>query len=100
MTSSILALALLAGSAPSDGIGKPVADVKLTATDGKSTTLHAFKGKTVVAVFLSFECPVSNSYAPVLNELAKSYQDKNIVFLALAPAQDDAAVLAKQAKEF
>jgi peroxiredoxin len=81
-------------------IGKPVADVKLIGVDGKMTNLHALKGKTVVAVFLSFECPVSNSYAPVLNELVKSYHDKNVAFIALAPTKDDAAELAKQAKEF
>ena len=78
---------------------KPTADVPLTLVDGKKTTLHAYKGKPIVAVFLSFDCPVSNSYVPILNELAKAYPDKNVIFLAIAPTQDEAALLAKQAKE-
>ncbi len=96
---SVLSLALLTGPALSAEIGKPVADVKLMGVDGKATTLHALKGKPVVVVFLSFECPVSNSYAPVLNEMAKEHGAR-VSFLAVAPISEPAAGLAKQAKEF
>src|SRR5438105_70950 len=99
---SSLVLALVVGMLPAGAaeIGKPVADVPLIGVDGKTTSLHVLKGKTIVAVFLSFECPVSNSYAPILNELAKSYAGKNVAFIALAPTKEDLAALARQAKEF
>ncbi len=99
-SSLVLGLAVLTLPARAADAGQPIADVKLIGVDGKTTNLHALKGKTVVAVFLSFDCPVSNSYAPLLNELAKNYAGKNVAFLALAPTTDDAAGLAKQAKEF
>src|SRR5438067_13115331 len=101
--SSRLALLLippLAGPLAAAEIGKPVADVRLTGVDGKPLALHALKGKVVVAVFLSFDCPISNSYAAPLSEMSKEYAGKNVVFLGLAPTQDDSAALAKQAKEF
>src|SRR5262245_19460759 len=97
----LLCLLLTASTSQAAEVGKPVADVRLTGVDGKMTTLHALKGKSaVVAVFVSFECPVSTSYVPLLNELAKTYQSKNVAFVALAPTQDEPASLAKQAKEF
>ena len=37
---TLLALALFGGAAPAADIGKPVADVKLTGADGKTTNLQ------------------------------------------------------------
>ncbi len=81
-------------------IGKAPADLNLVTIDGQKATLHGYKGKTVVVVFLSFECPVSTSYVSVLNELADGFKEKKVVFLAAAPTQDEASAIVKQAKEF
>src|SRR5207248_3195301 len=57
--------------------------------------------KAVVVVFLSFECPVSTSYAPVLAALAKTYASKGVAFLAVNSSDDgDAAQFARQAAEY
>src|SRR4051812_9370027 len=55
--------------------------------------------KTAVVVFLSFDCPVSNSYAPTLAELHKKY-GKDVGFLGVIAGSDlTADQIAKQAKE-
>src|SRR4051812_4515086 len=51
---------------------------------GKSWSLASLVDKkAVVVVFLSFDCPVSNSYAPTLIELHKAYADKGVAFVAI-----------------
>lgn len=113
------ALALLAGagvlvglngSAPTsaadpqvstDKLNKTIDNVKLPATDGKPAALRDFAGtKGTVVVFLSFDCPVSNSYAATLTELHKAYIAKGVGFLALVPTEDNAEKIAKKAVEF
>jgi mono/diheme cytochrome c family protein len=52
-------------------------------------------------VFLSFECPVANSYAPLLAELHKNYSGKGVHFLGINASEDlTAAQLAEKAGEF
>jgi thiol-disulfide isomerase/thioredoxin len=107
----ILALTLAALSAATaradarpvvDKLNKKIDNVALRDAAGKAFALYDFKDKkAVVVVFLSFECPVSNSYAPLLAELAKSYAERGVAFLAVNSSDDgDAAALAKQAAEF
>jgi peroxiredoxin len=96
----VLLVALLAGSLSAAEVGKPVADIRLTSLDGNALSLHDLKGKVVVAVFLSFECPISNSYTAPLSEMSKEYAGKNVVVLGFCPTQDAVAELAKQGKEF
>src|SRR5262249_12196984 len=69
---------------------------------GKPWSLASLKdNKAVVVVFLSFDCPVSNSYAPTLIELYKTYADKGVAFVAINASDDlTAAELARQAGEF
>lgn len=69
---------------------------------GKPWSLTSFKDKkAVVVVFLSFDCPVSNSYAPTLAELHKKYDDKGVAFVAINASDDlTTAEIAKQASEF
>lgn len=40
---------------------------------------------TRVYVFLSASCPMCQYYAPVLNEMTKSYSDKGIIFTGVFP---------------
>jgi hypothetical protein len=57
------------------------------------------KAATVV-VFLSFDCPMSNSYAQPLSELAKQYDGRGVKFVGVCPCDDSAAQVSAKAKEF
>jgi thiol-disulfide isomerase/thioredoxin len=85
-----------------DKLNKKIDNVTLPDAKGKPRSLYDLKDKkAIVVVFLSFECPVSTSYAPILAELAKTYQDKQVAFVAVNSSDDgDAAHLAKQAAEY
>jgi thiol-disulfide isomerase/thioredoxin/mono/diheme cytochrome c family protein len=57
--------------------------------------------RAVVVLFLGTECPVNNAYAPTLAALHKKYDTKGVVFLAVnSNQQDDAAAVAKHARDF
>lgn len=108
----VLGLALVAGAPattarpdtpPSnDKINKKIDNFTLKGANGKPLSLYDFKDKkAVVVVFLSFDCPVSNSYAPVLADLAKAYEPKGVSFLAVnSTDEEDAAHFAKKAAEY
>jgi len=84
-----------------DKLGRKIDNVGFKDAAGKTVTLHELKGgKATVIVFVSFECPVSTSYTPTLLELHKQYADKGVSFVALCPCDEDAAAVARQAKEF
>jgi peroxiredoxin len=84
-----------------DRLNKAVDNVALADAAGRASALkdHAGKVATVVA-FLSFDCPVSNSYANALAELHKAYAAKGVGFLAVVPTEDDAKKVAAKAAEF
>jgi peroxiredoxin len=91
-----------ADPAPStDRLNKEIDNVTFTDAAGKASSLkdHAGKTATVVA-FLSFDCPVSNSYASTLIDLHKTFAEKGVGFLAIVPTDDDAARVARKAEEF
>jgi peroxiredoxin len=83
-------------------LNKKIGNITLKDAEGKSHSLYDLKGKkAVVVVFLSFDCPVSTSYIPALAELAKTYRDKGVAFVAVNSSDEgDAAQLAKQADEY
>jgi mono/diheme cytochrome c family protein len=55
----------------------------------------------VVVLFLGTQCPVNNLYLPVVAELHKKYGPRGVVFVGVnSNAQDDAAAVARHAKEF
>ncbi|HWG47723.1 MAG TPA: redoxin domain-containing protein [Gemmataceae bacterium] len=85
-----------------DKLNKKIDNIKLKDAHGKQVSLYDLKDKkAVVVLFLSFECPVSTSYAPILAELAKTYGEKQVAFVAVNSSDDgDAAQIAKQAAEF
>jgi peroxiredoxin len=84
-----------------DKLNKKIDSFTLSDLRGKNVALADYKDRKAIAiVFLSFECPVSNSYAPVLNELVKTYESRGVAFLAIACGDETAANLAKQAEEF
>ncbi len=66
--------------------GKPAPPFKLNSFDGKTVDLAELRGKIVVLEWFNFECPFSKyHYAtkPTMVELAKKYQDKDVVWLAI-----------------
>lgn len=82
-------------------LNKKIDNLTFKDADGRAVTLHDLKDKkAVVLVFLSFECPVSNSYAPFLNEFVKKYGPNGVAFVALAVNDETPAEIAKRTQEF
>src|SRR5262245_45610614 len=83
-------------------LGKKIANLSFTDAAGKSVSLYDVKDKkAVVVVFLSFECPVSSSYAQPLADMANEYGKHGIAFLGLTTNADESdADVAKHAKDY
>jgi peroxiredoxin len=95
----------VAGAAPqpsSDKLGKKIDFVTFATADGKAFALRDLKDrKAVVAVFLSFECPVSTSYSQELASTYAAYRARGVSFVGIVPGSDgDAAQVARQAREY
>ncbi|HEY1189568.1 MAG TPA: redoxin domain-containing protein [Gemmata sp.] len=87
--------------ASTDRLNKEIENLKLPARDGEAPALRDLaKEKGTVVVFLSFDCPVSNSYATALTELHKAFSAKGIGFVAFVPTDDAPDKVAKKAAEF
>lgn len=81
-------------------IGKKIDNITLSDLAGKAHALHDLKDKkAIVLVFLSFDCPVSTGYSGPLADLAKTYGERGVAFVGICPGEDDAAGVAKNAKE-
>lgn len=63
--------------------GAAAPDFNAESLDGKVYNLSQLQGKVVVLTFWSTKCEICHSELPKLNEVAKRYQDKDVVFLAL-----------------
>src|ERR1051325_4354813 len=88
----LLAGVVRADEATVDKLNKKIDNFTLTDAQGKTFSLYDLKDrKAVVVVFLSFECPVSNSYAPVLAELAKSYGGRKVAFVGVDSSDEGGA---------
>ena len=86
---------------PEAVIGTKAPSPKLTNLDGKSVGFNEFRGKTAtVVVFVSFECPVANSYAELLNDLAKSNAEKGVKVVLVCPTGDSPEAVAKACAGF
>jgi peroxiredoxin/mono/diheme cytochrome c family protein len=88
--------------AAAPGLGTKVNAFTLRDAAGKPWSLRdAGKHKATVVVFLSFECPVSNSYAQPLAELYAAYRDRGVAVVGVCPRDEgDAARLAQLARDF
>ncbi len=83
------------------GLGMPIAGVVGTDAAGKRVRLEDRKGaRATVVVFLSFDCPVSTSYAQPLAELSRAYGPRGVAFIGFVPGEDDPAGLGRRAKEY
>src|SRR5437773_10387385 len=83
-------------------LGKKIDNLQFTDADGKALSLYDLKDKkAIVLVFLSFDCPVSQSYSQPLADMAKAFDKLGVAFLGLTVNQDETlADVAKHAKEF
>lgn len=82
-------LSLFSGGAPTSGGYKPgdkATDFNLKSTDGKMYSMSNFKdAKGFIVVFTCNTCPFAVKYEDRINDLAKKYQSKGYVLLAINP---------------
>lgn len=64
-------------------IGATVPDFTLKDTTGTAHSLAQYEDKIVVLNFCSQACPFSRGADPSINELAKTYGEKGVVFLGI-----------------
>ncbi len=101
MALALAPVAVAADTKPETVIGTKAPAVTLPSLDGTATAFDAVKGKAAtVVVFVSFECPVSNSYVAGLNELAKTHAAKGVAVVFIAPTDDTREAVAKSAAGF
>lgn len=62
-----------------------------TSIDGKTFDLDELKGKVVVLTFWGTYCPYCIQEIPDLNEMAKKYKDKEVVFIAIS-AENESSI--------
>lgn len=82
----IMVIALTAAAALAQQSLKPgsqAPDFNAEGLDGKVYNLSQLQGKVVVLTFWSTKCAICHSEMPKLNEVARRYKDKDVVFLAL-----------------
>ena len=94
----LAALLLCLGSAPLVSTSSPN-----SATDLKGNPFDPFRastGKVVVLIFVRTDCPISNRYAPVIQQLSAQHQDKASFFLVYPSRRETADVIRKHDQEF
>src|SRR6266849_5854340 len=81
-------------------IGAPVGPVTFRDVTGRSYSLADLRHrKAVVLIFLSTECPVSNSYGPRLQEIDKEYSPRGVAFFGVnSNWQESLTVVIQKAK--
>ncbi len=64
---------------------------QFTATDinGNDVALSDLRGKVVVITFWTTHCPICHEEFPKLNDVAKSFNGKNVVFLSLTTDSEE-----------
>ena len=98
-----LASPALAQREPSTAyVGKKISNLAFKDDNGQTQSLYSHKDrKAIVLVFLSFECPVSTSYAQPLADMAKEFGKYGVAFVGLTTNEDEtSAQVAKQARHF
>jgi len=69
-------------------IGAAMPEFSLEDSTGKTHTRAQYDGKIVVFNFCTHECPFSRGADPDINELAKTYAEKGVVFLGVDSNKD------------
>ena len=83
-------------------LGRRVPNFVLPDSTGKEVGLADFREKNYLAVvLLSCQCPISNQYIPILNEIQEEYAPRGVQVVGLnAQAGDTVEKIAAHAKEF
>lgn len=83
-------------------LGEKMPNLTFKDDKGKLHRLYELENKKAIAiVFLSFECPVSNSYMAPLSEIADEFGKHGVTVWGLTTSEDDTpAEIAKSAKRF
>jgi thiol-disulfide isomerase/thioredoxin len=72
-----------------------------TDLDGKPfDPFRAAPGKVVVLIFVRTDCPVSNRYAPTIQQLAAARADRATFFLVYPSRKETAEAIRKHEKDF
>lgn len=61
---------------------------------------QAARGKVVVLVFVRTDCPISNRYAPTIQQLSAKHADKAAFWLVYPSKNDTPEAIRKHAEEF
>jgi peroxiredoxin len=99
---SLIAGALLLLLANTGALGTPPPDFSLRDTDGRVHSPKEWKLKrAVVLVFVTADCPITNSYVPELNRIDADYAPRGVeVFAVQGDATQKAETLRGYAKEY
>src|SRR5712691_10150244 len=83
-------------------LGEKMPNLTFKDDKGKTYRLYELENKkAIVLVFVSFECPVSNSYLAPLSEMAGEFGKFGVTIWGLTTNDDDTpAEVAKSAKRF
>src|SRR5882724_8814581 len=87
----VFPLCAAAQSEPSKAkLGEKMPNLTFKDQKGKTHRLYELENhKAIAIVFLSFECPVSNSYMAPLNEMADEFGKFGVTFWGLTTNDDD-----------
>ena len=79
-----------------------VSRIVLPDAQGKEVGLADFRDKNFVAlVFLNCQCPISNQYLPILNEIQQKYGEKGLAIVGInSQSGDTPEKIAEHAQAF
>jgi peroxiredoxin len=82
-------------------IGAPAPLFSLPDQDGKTVNLADFSGKFIVLEWFNEDCPIVQRHYKddAMNKLAKKYQEKDVVWLAVNSTKDKSSATNKKAGE-
>ena len=83
LTASLLFTVAVAAQPIKVTVGQPAPDFALQDTAGKTHSLKAYRGQTVVIGFVGTKCPIANAYITRMNAIAAEYKAKNVVFFGI-----------------
>lgn len=73
-----------------DALGRRVPNFVLPDSQGKEIGLADFRDKNYVAlVFINTQCPISNQYLPILNEIQQKYGEKGLAVVGVNSQSGD-----------
>ncbi|MBV9613328.1 MAG: redoxin domain-containing protein [Acidobacteriaceae bacterium] len=80
-------------------VGSQVSDFSLQQLDGSPVSFSALRGNVTVVMFISVQCPVSNSYNDRMTALYQDYSPKGVKFVVInANRTEPATAVAEHAR--